>query len=548
MNAQTAKRQRGAALIILVTVLVLGVAWFTVGALGKAPPTSAETEIETGEALRAGKQALLAYVAQYAARFDTAEPGQLPCPEALTLSSPGQSSPSCSASGIVVGRLPWKTLGVDQVRDGYGEPLWYVVRGFRNPPINFGTAGQLSLNGSTVVALIIAPGRPLNTGSLAGTPPAGCTKQDQIVVTRNVAPLNAANFIECGVASGSLSTPGDQTWTNDRAIAITAAEWADAVAPAVSDRIQRQVAPAMLDYYNTTSLATWGERFLPNASTFGFAPPATNNLCGNSGAREGMPPTATVASGLCSTAWSSGGASGLGSSLSFGGCTPTPADIRCDFISLLSGIFSPRINVVAPRVGYSFRYVDPSQITISINGGPPSPASTGSYTGFVSNWDGSGVMSFQVSFPFLTVASSVSIRVPNPSDALLADSRSAWYVNNGWDRYTYYGVSRAATFDPGFSICNPGGDVSGCLTVNGMPAPNNDKRLVLVLMGRALPGQTWGTTNPADYLEGNTIPGNATVGDRSYTDAVVSSTFNDRVAACPFKYQDGGGSTVTICN
>lgn len=545
MKRRLPVRQRGAALIILVTVLVLGIAWFTVGALGKTAPTTAETEARTGAALKAAKQALLAYVAQYAARTSTAEPGQLPCPESLSLSSPGRSSTSCSATAIVTGRLPWKTLGIDQLRDGEGEPLWYMVRGFRNPPINFGSTGQLSFNGSSVVAMIIAPGRPLNTTSQAGTPPAGCTQQNQMVVTRNVATLNPANFIECGLASGSMILPGDPTWTNDRVIAITAAEWADAVAPAVADRMQRQVAPAMLDYYNTTSPSSWGERFLPNASAFGSAPPATNSLCGYFGTREGMPPTATVASAPCSTAWTGGSASGLGGNLSFGGCTPMGSYIRCDFLALLSGVFSPRINVVAPNVGYSFRYVDTSQITIAINGGAPTPASTGSYTGSVSPSDGSGTMSFQVYFPLLTVASFVSISVPNPDDALVADSRSAWYVNNAWDRYTYYAVSRAATFDPGTSVCNPGGDVSGCLMVNGMPAPNDDKRLVLVLMGRALAGQSWGTTNPADYLEGATIQGNATVGDGSYTAEVVTRTFNDRVAACPFKYP---GSAVAICS
>ena len=47
-----------------------------------------------------------------------------------------------------VGRLPWRSLGIDQLRDGYGEPLWYVLsRGFRNPPINFGTLGQINYNG-----------------------------------------------------------------------------------------------------------------------------------------------------------------------------------------------------------------------------------------------------------------------------------------------------------------------------------------------------------------------------------------------------------------
>ncbi|HUJ88471.1 MAG TPA: hypothetical protein VLX30_16595, partial [Burkholderiales bacterium] len=56
-------RQRGVALILIISVLVIGVVWYTVGALGKAAPTTAERETNTGIALQNAKQALLAYVA-----------------------------------------------------------------------------------------------------------------------------------------------------------------------------------------------------------------------------------------------------------------------------------------------------------------------------------------------------------------------------------------------------------------------------------------------------------------------------------------------------
>jgi len=357
--------------------MVLGIAWFAVGALGKAPVGTAEREVITGKALQAGKQALLAHVAQYAARSDTAEPGQLPCPESLTLANPGQASSSCSASAVVVGRLPWKTLGIDELRDGQGEPLWYMMRGFRNAPINFGTPGQLTHNGAAVVALIIAPGGPLNTLADPGTPPAGCSKLNQQIAARNIGPIDANNFLECGIASGVLASPGDPRWTNDRMIAITAAEWDDAIAGPVADRLQRQVAPAMETYRSTTSLGGWGQRFLPNASTIdasiGNSQPESNNLCGNVDIRSGMPPTATVASGLCNTNWSSWSAWGvdLGVSLIFGGCVPNPTELRCSYIVLLGGVTpSPWLVVTAPSIGYSFRRFDSSMIVVERNGTP----------------------------------------------------------------------------------------------------------------------------------------------------------------------------------
>jgi hypothetical protein len=162
--------------------------------MGTVAPAVAEREIKTGLALQAGKQALLAYAAQYAARSSTASPGQMPCPEAVTLSNPGETYGSCSGTAILVGRLPWKSLGVDPIFDGYGEPLWYILRGFRDAPINFGTPGQLTYNGSPVVAMVIAPGRPLNTSAVAGLPPAGCIQQNQMVATRGAASLNPAHY------------------------------------------------------------------------------------------------------------------------------------------------------------------------------------------------------------------------------------------------------------------------------------------------------------------------------------------------------------------
>ncbi len=547
-RAQPARRQRGAALILFATVLILGVAWFAIDALSKAAPTTASREIRTGEALQAGKRALVSYLTQYAARLDAAEPGQLPCPESLTLANPGAASTSCSPTAIVIGRLPWKTLGIDQLRDGQGEPLWYMLKGFRDPPINFGTAAQLSHNGNAVVAMIIAPGVPLNTSADPGTPSAGCNKLNQFSATRNTGTLDPANFLECGIATGSIASPGDPAWTNDRVIAVTAEEWADAVAAAVGDRLQRQVAPAMYDFFNSTSLMSWGERFFPNASTLdvsvsGSQPP-TNNLCGNNNMRSGMPPTATVASGLCNTNWWGADASELGSLLTFNGCSGSPPSLwRCDFLVVGTGSASPRIEISAPRIGYSFRYVDKSQITIQVNGGSQTTASTGNYNSWVNSADGSGTFSFEVFFPFLNSGDTVRIMIPYPADALLADTRSAWYINNGWDHHTYYGASRAATHDPGSSECTPGGTTTDCLTVNGAPAPNNDKRVVLVLMGRQLPGTVIPSYNVADYLEYQ----NASVGV-IYETRVAGVDFNDRIAACPFKYQNHTGADVVICN
>jgi hypothetical protein len=549
------RRQRGAALILFLTVVVVGVAWYAVGALGKVPVATAEREAITGVALRNAKEALLSYVAQHAARSDTADPGQMPCPESLTLANPpGESAASCSATAVVVGRLPWRTLGVDPIRDGSGEPLWYVMRGFRDAPINFASAGQLTYNGSMVVALIIAPGVPIST---SGTAPSGCTSQNQMVSTRNTATLVPANFLECGVG-GTITSPGSAAWTNDRVIAITATEWADAISGAVADRLQRQVAPAMYDFYNTTSLSSWGTRFFPNSSIFNT--PTGTDLCGDLNNFEGMPPVASVALGTCDTDWTGGSASGLGMILGFDGCTVFTTLMRCEFTVLLGGIVTPRISATAPRIGQSFRRVDTSQITYQICNafgacGSQIAATTSGYSGSVSSGTGNGTFSFNVTLPTLSIANTVRVRIPHPTDALLADSRSAWYVNHDWGRYTYYGVARPASSQP-LGTCTPGGTVTDCLTVNGMPSPNNDKRVVLLLGGRIMPGKTWTSTDPTNYFEmlsgasPTAVANNTTLADRNYTASTVTSTFNDRLAACPYRYYAADGTTVigTACN
>jgi hypothetical protein len=75
----------------------------------------------------------------------------------------------------VIGKIPWKTLGITAPQDGQGECIWYAVSGrFKNNPttnnpFNWDTSGQIDIidgEGNTVAnniaALIISPGKPLD--------------------------------------------------------------------------------------------------------------------------------------------------------------------------------------------------------------------------------------------------------------------------------------------------------------------------------------------------------------------------------------------------
>jgi hypothetical protein len=93
-------------------------------------------------------------------------PGQLPCPEDFSLIgtlNEGSAKSSCNTLPAI-GRLPWKTLGIGDIRDGNGDKLWYAISaGFRSSPINLNTQAQLTLDGvsNAAVAIIFSPGRAL---------------------------------------------------------------------------------------------------------------------------------------------------------------------------------------------------------------------------------------------------------------------------------------------------------------------------------------------------------------------------------------------------
>lgn len=545
------RAQKGAALILFATILVVGFVWFTVGSLGQAAPTASEREIRTGQALQTAKQALLSYVGQYAAKTDHDTPGRFPCPEPLSPAAgqEGIAALNCTSPGPVVGRLPWRTLGIKPLLDGSGEPLWYVLSpGFRVAPINFSTPGILPLDGvaNAAVALVVAPGAALNTQLDPDTPPPSCSKRNQ-AGARLLLPRNPLDFLECGNTSAGYVTFGSTKWINDRALAVSAAEWADAIAGPVADRLQRKVAP-LLANWDQIELAlagkSWGSNYatayLPFASV--FSNPASNGYCGDFGTsvREGLLPVAGRSSASCNTLWSGS------ASLVFGliplGCSQTATDARCSFIRLLgTPPFSARVTVTAQKVAGSFRGPIIASDVVATNGGSASLSlslspMTGAASGTIdASWP-----------PSLAVLALVEVRVPHLPDAqVLAHADFAWFLGNEWQRHTYYSVSPSATIGSS-TPCVAEGD-AGCITVLGLPSStgnNWNKRLVLAPMGRRLAGQASACTTVADCLEGE----NATTGDRVFAAGPANATFNDRISTCPFQYTPQSGAPITICN
>jgi len=595
--------QQGLALILMVTVLVMGFAWFSVGALSKAAYGTADREARTGRALKRAKEALLAYVAETAASSTELYPGRLPCPEVRsvagsasvvagtgnaaydgkafdtvyagfsgpfnTTTTPPAAAP-IACDNPAIGRLPWKTLGIEQLRDGSDEPLWYAVAnstGAGLTPwawinngdalvINPGTANQLTYDGTAnaVVAVIIAPGAIQNTLSITSTLPAGCTRVNQSA--RYTPPYTVANFLECGNAANSYTTIGTSPWSNDRTISITAGEVMTAIVGAVADRLQRQVAPALASWDSLEATNTgkswgtsWGTSFLPFAST--FTRPDLNDYCGNGGAapvREGLLPSVFRAPppDPCSTDWTNATTSGLaGLSLLGGGCNINATNVVCTFTRAIFALGAVTVTADAPLISSTFRgTIQPSDVVVS---GSASGTPTKTVTMAVTSNPDRARVTITVGWPLLNTladflcCSTATITFPHVADAaVLNDPRVGWFLNNKWHQWTYYQVGSAAT------LGGAAGCPANCITVNGLPAANgstSDKRLVLAFMGSGPVGaQVQPGTSAASYLESHTAP------STTYSMQTVTSTFNDRLAMCPFQQTPLSGGPVSICN
>lgn len=183
------------------SLIVAALLFFVAGALllfhaGASPGRRDEA---TARALGQAREALIAHASDRPIG-PVVGPGYLPCPD---LDDDGWAEPICgSLAGDRgqeqrLGRLPWKTLGLADLRDGHGERLWYAVstryKGLLNcaasaacvdhsPATALGTitvrdsSGAVTHDGTLLdaqrggaVAVVLSPGPPLVRALPAGT-------------------------------------------------------------------------------------------------------------------------------------------------------------------------------------------------------------------------------------------------------------------------------------------------------------------------------------------------------------------------------------------
>lgn len=271
------RKQRGASLLVFMMILTIAIV-ATIYAKYNTTTVAIYNEKKTTDALKKAKDALIYYSlnntylnsATCVSSTNCARPGDLPCPDT---NNDGTAESTCgNAAGnnqtLRLNRLPWKTLGLDDITDGFGEHLWYAVsnnykNNTRTRPLNSDTLGTITVKdsagkviydattGGGVVAIIFSPGNPI-------------TRQDGYVQNRNAAGLNNANnyldiafgednsnFTEGsgtdGFILGPIKDANGNVVLNDRLIVITR----DEMAAAMESYVLTQVRDAFLTYYNT---------------------------------------------------------------------------------------------------------------------------------------------------------------------------------------------------------------------------------------------------------------------------------------------------------
>lgn len=579
--------QAGFAVVLLLVIVVMGSLYALLSGINTATADLQQRRDDaTAVALKQAKEALIAYAATRPGR-----PGALPCPDldnngiaggAGVYGNNNEAIPggihggfTCPDAQRQIGRLPWVTLGLPDLRDASGERLWYVISpNFRNDGsqiVNSDTLGMLAVNGVTpatgVVAVIFAPGQAL-TG--AGQNRSGAGVNDVV------------QYLEGGNAGFGLNFMASQRCEqaapacplgpfNDQLVTITHQDLFDAVENVVARRLETEIVPRIQNY-----IGQWG--FHPVAAPFDdltaappVGPPTTPNrpqsmYWGRDGQINGLLPVAYDVSwtktandgwvGWQPGAFTSTKIAGLGDfALPL---MPPPAcvwtktvdnppagddptdDWRwvCSFTydgGAMTAAVGGRLNNVMRSLVLPFNSTAAFAVTVrdASTPAPGPPLATPPAFGLTNSLQGTGHanVAFGVNLPApVSGPATVTITFPAPRFSPIVDPAGTlgWFAGNQWYRLVYYSVTDG---------CRQGG-LGGCVqgvTVQGpgVPLP---ARAVLVLAGRNLPGgaRPW---TVASYFEGENAssplfnePDPAPPSFTVFVRGPRTRTFNDKIA------------------
>jgi hypothetical protein len=209
------KQQQGAAIIFMLLIVILGIASLLVSSLNHTTLKINRDQKTTG-ALSLAKMAL---IGDSVSQMPITSAGYLRLPDlGFTLSmipAEGSAAPNFSGNNkdySVIGKLPWRTLGLEPLYDGQGECLWYMVSGhFKNTPstnsLNWDTPGQINLvdAGGNIIAnnlaaVIVATGPALDGQNRT---------QSDAAYTQCGGNYDARNYLDPYVSSNAASEPAN---------------------------------------------------------------------------------------------------------------------------------------------------------------------------------------------------------------------------------------------------------------------------------------------------------------------------------------------------
>ena len=240
---------------------------------------------KTTKALMEAKKALLGYAVaidlQGACTTSCARPGDLPCPD---IDNDGEAETACgNAAGTTnqvnrLGRLPWKTLGLGDLRDGNGERLWYAVsNNFKNNakalPLNNDTLGTINITdfggavsanatGTTgAVAVIISPGELLTRQD--GTQQLRSTANENVAIhyLDNALGEDNADFFDSttnGFIKGIIRNVTGDIILNDQMMPISTQD----MFAAIDAKVLKEVKAAIDEYFSLNSYYPYPASFI----------------------------------------------------------------------------------------------------------------------------------------------------------------------------------------------------------------------------------------------------------------------------------------------
>ncbi len=527
-SLRSAPRRRGAALLLMTLVLIAGSTLLLVTSDGLEHVRLAREAADRKALLRA-KRALIDW-----AVLNQSLPGALPCPDG---DNDGDADLFPCAE---IGRLPWLTLDVTELRDHAGEPLWYAMSANfsdlpASRPLNSNVRGQLTLDEARrVAALVIAPG-----------PALGVQRRRSVDATDVGQFLDGENADRDGVYS-TLTGPA----RNDTVLAISVAEIMHGV---------HKRALALAEELLRAHLAAHG--FHSYIWLAPFEGPATATRMAVAGVREGHMPLHVTGEPYrtdYTVAWSFAGA---GVRLDTGTNTLASAALRENAQTVRAG--------TCLDAGGALELFDCVQPAVAVQStGLPHGVATRTFEFDLPPFTGDS--GYGVDPPSALRVASRSVRLRNavfaasPGWVIRVTDRAAdgarlgggsitfdgatggdlavrglhlapvfdralrggdeWYLDNRWHRLIYAAVA------PGYAPGGPNDCTPGCLTlVNGPPSIDN-KPALLIMPGTPLAGPR-PSPRLGDYLEGD----NASPGDDVFEANLAGPAFNDtlRILAAP---------------